>query len=60
MQQIQNLHAKQTRNRGRTELRITASVRKIMTNERNKKYKITSKQNFSTNMRSGFRNLKQE
>ena len=29
-------------------------------NDRNKKYKITTKQNFSANMRSLFRKLKEE
>ena len=56
---------KKTRNTGRTEVRIIANVRKIMANngfqqnenDRNKKYKITTKQNFSANMRSVFRKL---
>jgi hypothetical protein len=65
MQQMQHLRAKQTRNTGRTEVRIIANVRKIMANtvfqrnenDKNKKYKITTIQNFSANMRSVFRKL---
>ena len=68
MQQIQHLHAKQTRNTGRSEVRIIANVRKIMANtgfqqnenDRNKKYEITTKQNFNANVRSLFRSFKQE
>jgi predicted transcriptional regulator len=62
MQQIQHLLAKQTRNAGRTKVRIIANVRKMMSNngfqqnenDGNKKFKITRKQNFSTNMRAAF------
>jgi hypothetical protein len=55
----------QTRNTGRTEVRIIANVRKIMVNngfqqnekDGNKKHKITTKQNFGTNMHSVLENL---
>jgi hypothetical protein len=40
MQQIQHLHEKQTRNTGRSEVRIIANVRKIIANDRKKNIKL--------------------
>jgi hypothetical protein len=57
------------RNTGRTEVRILETERKIHVmanfefqqnkNDRSRKYKITTEQSFSTNMRSVFRIFKQ-